>query len=134
MWFFTPTIQLFYRKEEEKMSRAHSLLLILGLLVFIVTPSLARSLEDEESTDLDVVEDHDQVVQDEELLWGIDNLIKNRHRHRGRHAPPPHNHDGPKHGHHHAPPPHHRRHHAPPPAEGFWKDFFNFWMGKNKSF
>lgn len=103
------------------MRRAYSLLLILGLLVLIVTPSLARTLEDEELTDLDVVEDHDQVVQDEELLWGIDNLIKNRHRHR-RHAPPPHSHDGPKHSRHapphrrHAPP--HHRHHAPPP-EGF---------------
>lgn len=105
------------------MSVAYYLLLILGLLVLTITPSLALNLEDDESSNLgDVMsEDRDQVVEDEELLWDIDNLIK--HHHRGRHhAPPPHSHGRPKHGHHHhAPPPHHHRHHhrhAPPP-EGF---------------
>lgn len=93
------------------MSRTFSLLMILGLLVLILTPSLARNLEDDESWNSDASEDHDEAVEDEELLWGIDNLIKHRHRH---HAPPPHHRR-----HHHAPPPHHRRHHLAPPPQGF---------------
>ena len=98
------------------MSRAFSLLVLIGFLVLVITPSLARDLDDNASL-LD--SSLDEGFGDDEKL-DIETLKRHRHRHRrGRHAPPPHSHDAPKHGRRHAPPPHdapkHGRRHAPPP-------------------
>ncbi|XP_057773727.1 uncharacterized protein LOC130993024 [Salvia miltiorrhiza] len=110
------------------MSRAFSLLVLIGFLILVVTPSLARDLDEDPSLlDLNIDENNEG---DDEMLWNIESLKHHRHGHGhrgGRHAPSPKSHDGanhrhhapPPHRHHHAPPPHNRHHHAPPPAESF---------------
>ncbi|KAL1543265.1 hypothetical protein AAHA92_20265 [Salvia divinorum] len=107
------------------MSRAFSLLVLIGFLILVATPSLARDLDDNAS----LLDSNLNKGFGEDEILNIESLKRHRHR-RGRHAPPPHSHGAPKHGRRHAPPPHshdepkhgrrhapppHHRHHAPPP-------------------
>ncbi|KAL1543266.1 hypothetical protein AAHA92_20266 [Salvia divinorum] len=87
------------------MSRAFSLLVLIGFLVLVVTSSLARDLDDNASL-LD--SNLDEGFEDDEML-NIESLKRNRP---GRQAPPPRSHSAPKNGRRRAPPP---RHHATPP-------------------
>ncbi|KAL9171321.1 hypothetical protein ABFS82_04G201700 [Erythranthe guttata] len=82
------------------MSRFYSLMLVLGLLA-LVTPSLARSLDKDSSSDITLTE-NDEIFEDEEM-W---NLVSSENDQ----APPPHGHHG-HHHHHHAHAPHHHHHH-----------------------
>lgn len=110
------------------MSRAYSLLFLIGFLVLFATSSLARTLQEEDVAflDSDISESNEGVDED---IWDIDSLKHHHHhhhhhgghgshahppkQHHHHHAPPPHSHGVP---HRHAPPPHH---HAPPPEESF---------------
>lgn len=101
------------------MSRAYSLLFLLGILVLFATSSMARSLEEDDVAflDSDVSESNDGV--EDEDIWNIDSLKHHHHHRGGRHAHAPKQH---RHRHRHAPPPHSHgppKHHAPPPEESF---------------
>lgn len=109
-------------------ARAYSLLFLLGFVVLFATPSLARRLEEDDVPFLDSdINEDDEGVEDEEMLWGIDSLKHHHHHHHapsprggrhqhhchsGHHAPSPHSHRSPRNHHQALPPPHH---HAPPP-------------------
>ncbi|KAL1546420.1 hypothetical protein AAHA92_23020 [Salvia divinorum] len=108
------------------MSRAFLILMLIGLLVLVITPSLARDLEDDTLLlDLNSNENIEGFEVNEML--NIESLKRHRHGHRAppphshgapsnrrRHAPPPHSHSAQSNRRRHAPPPHHRNH-APPP-------------------
>ncbi|KAL8481760.1 hypothetical protein ACS0TY_028057 [Phlomoides rotata] len=113
------------------MSRAYSLLLLLSLLaLFIMPQSMARDVEEDSSlSNSNISENEDQIFEEEERLWTIDDSYKGHYghhahppKHHGHHAHPPkhhghHAHPPKHHGHHAHPPKHHGRHRAPPPKE-----------------
>ena len=92
------------------MSRAFSLLVLFGFLVLLITPSLARDLDDDtyllDSSDNEINEGFD-----DDEMWNIE-LLKGQRR--GRRAPPPRSHGAPS-NRRRAPPPSNRRRNAPPP-------------------
>ncbi|KAL8481759.1 hypothetical protein ACS0TY_028056 [Phlomoides rotata] len=83
------------------MSRVYSLLLLLSLLALNIVPqSMARAVEEDSSlSNSNISENEDQIFEEEEKLWTIDDSYK-------EHSDP-----------HAHPPKHHGRHHAPPPKE-----------------
>ena len=91
------------------MSSTFSFLMLIGVLILVMTPSLDRDV-DEDALDSNTYENNEE----EEMLWNIE-LLKHDHRHdhrhrRGRHAPSPRSHGSPRNHRRHAPPPQHHHH------------------------
>ena len=85
------------------MSRTFSLLILIGFLVLVLTPSLARDLKEDALVSSNINETNEV----DEMLWNIESL-KHRHhcncRHQSRHAPSPQCHGAPR-IHRYLPPP-----------------------------
>ncbi|KAG8370217.1 hypothetical protein BUALT_Bualt14G0094100 [Buddleja alternifolia] len=99
------------------MSRLRSFLLLIGLIVLTITPSLIHSLEEDSTLSDFTIGKDDHILKKEEDMFNVDSSKHHHHHHHapsshGHHAHPPyhhgHHHGHGQHKHHHAPPPHHQ--------------------------